>query len=147
MYGLRNGALICITSNKELSEEFFYTSLHSNRGTWSNGTKSAMQVLTNIINDKNLNGKFIKERNHYKDILNKRAKAFIKGCKQNSVKTTPYSDGFFISIPCDNPMDIARKLNKENLFTIPLQKGLRFALCAVEEEKCLMAPKIIKSIL
>ena len=66
---------------------------------------------------------------------------------ENGLKTTPYSDGFFISIPCDNPMDIGKKLNKKNVFTIPLQNGLRFALCAVNEEKCMIAPKKIKSIL
>ena len=61
----RNGALLCISSNEEIAKEFFYTSLHSNRGTWSNGTKCAMRVLTDIINDKNIGEPFYKERGHY----------------------------------------------------------------------------------
>ena len=29
MYGLRNGALLCVTSKEEIAKEFFYTNLHS----------------------------------------------------------------------------------------------------------------------
>ena len=38
-------------------------------------------------------------------------------------------------------------LTKDNVFVVPLKKGLRFAVCAVSEEKCAIAPSIIKNAL
>lgn len=147
MYGLRNGALLCVSSNEEIAKEFFYTSLHSNRGTWSNGTKCAMRVLTDIINDKNIGEPFYKEREHYVKMLRKRADAFLDSSKEEELDLYPYKDGFFVCIPCKNPVKVSEKLMNKNLFVIPLQTGLRFALCAVSEEKCKVAPKIIKEVM
>lgn len=147
MYGLRNGALLCISSNEEIAKEFFYTSLHSNRGTWSNGTKCAMRVLTDIINDKNIGEPFYKERGHYVKMLRKRADAFLDSSKEEGLELYPYKDGFFVCIPCKNPVKVSERLMDKNLFVIPLQTGLRFALCAVSEEKCKVAPKIIKEVM
>ena len=39
------------------------------------------------------------------------------------------------------------ELTKDNVFVVPLKKGLRFAVCAVSEEKCAIAPSIIKNAL
>lgn len=147
MYGLRNGALLCVSSNEEIAKEFFYTSLHSNRGTWSNGTKCAMRVLTDIINDKNIGEPFYKERGHYVKMLRKRADAFLDSSKEEGLDLYPYKDGFFVCIPCKNPVKVSERLMDKNLFVIPLQTGLRFALCAVSEEKCKVAPKIIKEVM
>ena len=44
-------------------------------------------------------------------------------------------------------MKVSERLMDKNLFVIPLQTGLRFALCAVSEEKCKVAPKIIKEVM
>ena len=87
------------------------------------------------------------EKNKYKDRLVKRAQAFVQGAKGVQLEILPYRDGFFISIPCDNPKVICEELTKENLYLIPLKMGLRFAVCAVSEEKCKKAPKIIKDVL
>ena len=59
----------------------------------------------------------------------------------------PYIDGFFISIPCEDPKAVSEELTKDNVFVVPLKKGLRFAVCAVSEEKCAIAPSIIKNAL
>ena len=44
----------------------------------------------------------------------------------------------------DKNSAIVDRLIDENLFLIPLQKGLRFAVCAVSEEKCKISPSMIK---
>lgn len=74
-----------------------------------------------------------------------RAEAFVKASEECSLEILPYRDGFFISIPCKNPKEICEKLTNENLFLVPLEMGLRFAVCAVEKSKCAKAPKIIKA--
>ena len=147
MYGLRNGALLCVTSKEEIAKEFFYTNLHSNRGTWSNGTKGAMKVLTDIINDENVGKPFYEDREHYVKLLRKRADVFLEKSSEVGLELYPYKDGFFVCIPCKNPLEACEKLMKNNVFAIPLQTGLRFAVCAVSEDKCMVAPKKIKEVL
>ena len=72
---------------------------------------------------------------------------FVEGAKECGLEILPYRDGFFTSIPCDNPMKACEELAKENLYLVPLKMGLRFAVCAVEESKCKKAPAIIKEVL
>ena len=79
------------------------------------------------------------------DNIDREDESFMKDI--GKLEILPYRDGFFISIPCDNPNVICEELTKENLYLIPLKMGLRFAVCAVSEEKCKKAPKIIKDVL
>ena len=87
------------------------------------------------------------EKKIYKYMLSKRAKAFVESAKKCELDILPYIDGFFISIPCDDPMKACEELAKENLYLVPLKMGLRFAVCAVEKSKCRKAPAIIKEVL
>lgn len=147
MYGLRSGAAIGISSSEELAEEFYYSCMHSNRANWSNGTRAAMSVMTHIANDPIKTKAYEEEKNKYKDMLRRRANAFVKASDEVGLKILPYRDGFFVSIPCDNAKDLSNELIKENMFVVSLKKGLRFAVCAVSEEKCKLAPAIIKKVM
>ena len=82
-----------------------------------------------------------------KDMLSKRADAFVKASEKCNLEILPYIDGFFVSIPCEDPKAVSEELTKDNVFVVPLKKGLRFAVCAVSEEKCAAAPSIIKNAL
>jgi len=144
MYGMRLGAAICISSNKDIAEEFYYSCAHSNRANWSNCNRGAMEVLSRISNDPAKLKAYEEEKDLYKTMLQKRAEAFVKASEEAGLEILPYRDGFFISIPCDNAKEISDKLMEENLFLIPLKKGLRFAVCAVAEDKCRIAPAMIK---
>ena len=144
MYGLRNGAIICVTSDEDLAEEFYYSCAHSNRGTWSNGTKGAMQVFTAIHSDDLLYEAFERERDIYRDLLEKRGDTFLKSAEEVSLPITNYKGGFFVSIPYDDPVALSEKLIEDGLFVVPLQNGIRIALCAISEEKCKITPVLIK---
>jgi len=147
MYGLRSGAAIGISSKKEVVEEFFYACLHSGRANWSNGTRGAMETIAKITNNEELKGTYEKEKNNYKKLLRKRADAFVSEAEKVGLELLPYRDGFFISIPCSDPQRASEKLMEKNIFVVPLKKGLRFAVCAVSEDKCKIAPKEIKEVL
>lgn len=147
MYGMRSGAAIGISSNEDLAEEFYYSCMHANRANWSNGTRAAMSIMTNIYNDPSKLKAYENEVNKYKDMLRKRANAFVKGSKDIGLEILPYRDGFFVSIPCENAKKASDELIKEKIFVVALKKGLRFAVCAVSEEKCAVAPAAIKKVL
>lgn len=147
MYGLRLGALIGMSSNEEIADEFRVSSLHSGRANWSNGNRGGMNVVAEIFNDKDLLEKYTVEKNEWKGILRRRAEAFVEASEVVGLELLPYRDGFFVSLPCDKPYEISAALTEKNIFMVPLGKGIRFAVCAVSEEKCRKAPKIIKEVM
>ena len=147
MYGMRLGAIIGISSNEAIADEFKVSSLHSGRANWSNGNRGAMLVVSEIFNNKELTAKYEKEKQENKIMLRKRAEAFVEAADEVGLELLPYRDGFFVSIPCDQPYEISEALTKENIFMVALGKGIRFAVCAVSEEKCRKAPKVIKEVM
>lgn len=147
MYGMRSGAAIVISSDEEIAEEFFYSCLHSNRANWSNGTRAAMEIMTRIAKDPEKTKAYEAEVNETKMMLRRRADAFVKAAQEVGLEILPYRDGFFVSIPCKDAKKASDELIKENMFVVALKKGLRFAVCGVSEEKCRIAPAIIKSVL
>lgn len=147
MYGLRLGALIGMSSNQEIADEFRVSSLHSCRANWSNGNRGAMLVVSEIFNNKDLLAKYTEEKDQNKVMLRKRAEAFVEAAKEIDLEILPYRDGFFVSLPCDKPYEISEALTEKNIFMVPLGKGIRFAVCAVSEDKCRKAPKVIKEVM
>lgn len=147
MYGFRSGAIIGISSSEDLVEEFKYACIHSGRANWSNGNRGAMATMTAINNNPEILEKYSKEKDMYKNMLQDRAAAFVEAAEEVDLELLPYRDGFFVSIPCDDPVKYSDKLMEKNVFVVPLKMGLRFAVCAVSEEKCRKAPALIKEAL
>jgi aromatic-amino-acid transaminase len=106
-----------------------------------------MEIMTRIAKDPEKTKAYEAEVKEAKMMLRKRADAFVKGAKEAGLEILPYRDGFFVSIPCKDAKKASDELIKENLFVVALKKGLRFAVCAVSEEKCKTAPAIIKKVL
>ncbi len=70
--------------------------------------------------------------------LARRANAFLSEAKQVGLKPCPYQSGFFIYVPTptdDDARRLAAELQKADVFTVPLGKGVRVAICAISEEK------------
>lgn len=131
MYGLRTGAAICVSSNRDVVQEFSDVSEVSNRGTWSNGTRCGMKLLSEIMNDKELLLKVDEEREGLRQLLEDRARIFMEEAKGNQLETCPYKAGFFVTIPAIQPEESCRLLKKENIFAVPISRGIRFAICSV----------------
>ncbi|RDY24481.1 aminotransferase class I/II-fold pyridoxal phosphate-dependent enzyme [Romboutsia maritimum] len=146
-YGMRMGAAIGITSCENVAEEFHYSCVHSCRANWSNCNRGAMTLLSNIMKDSEKYKEYNEDKDRYKKMLSVRAKTFVEESEKIGLDILPYRDGFFVSIPCENPMEVCEELTKDNLYLVPLKMGLRFAVCAVSESKCKIAPRIIKNAL
>lgn len=143
MYGMRCGAMIGLSSNEAVAKEFRTVNEYSNRGVWSNGTRPAMIVLSKIFNDKSLFDKVEAEREALRKMLFRRAAAFVNEAKNVNLTICPYRSGFFISIPCGNSKEAVEKLKADNIFAVPIEKGIRFAVCSVPEDKCAVVPQSI----
>lgn len=143
-YGMRSGACICISSSENVAQEFHFACAHSARANWSNCNRGAMELLSTIVHDEDKFKKYEEEKNSYKVMLQERAKVFVDEAKNIDLDILPYRDGFFVSIPCKNPREVCEYAIEENVYTIPLKMGIRFAVCAVNKEKCKKAPSVIK---
>lgn len=135
LYGQRTGAMIGITSNKEVIEEFAAINQYTSRATWSNINRASMRLLATIYQDKGLLAEVEQERNQLYSLIRRRADIFMNEAKESGLKMLPYIAGFFLSIPAEKPDAICEKLREYNVFAVPLAKGVRIAVCAVPTSK------------
>ena len=147
LYGMRCGAMICMTPSNEIAQEFKRVSEYSARGSWSNSTRAAQTVLAKIYADPALLKKVDEERAGYRDMLLARGRAFEAAAKEVGLEILPFDAGFFASIPCSNPEKAGELLQKEGIFIVPLAKGLRVSIASVSEEKCKKIPAAVKAVL
>ena len=143
-YGLRSGACIIISSSEKIANQAFDSMKHSNRAIWSNITHVGMNILVDLEKDEKKKKSYEEELEFYRIMLEKRAEAFVENAKEVGLITLPYFGGFFISIPCKNSKEVSEKLKEKNMYIVANKEGLRFAVCAVSEEKCKISPKLIK---
>lgn len=145
LYGTRCGAMICMAQTQEIAAEFKRVCEFSSRGSWSNSAKLAQVILSKIYKDPALLKKVNEERAGYREMLIRRGRAFEEEAKKCGLKIVPFDAGFFVSIPCDNPDEISKKLEAEGLFIVPLAKGLRVSVASISEASCRKLPAMIKA--
>ena len=146
MYGQRTGAMIGISSSKEISKEFADINQYTSRATWSNINRGAMQLLATIYNDKQLLSQFEKERDSFYELIKERANIFMAEAKECGLNMLPYRAGFFISIPSSDSDAVCNKLHDDLIYAVPLAAGVRIAVCAVPSRKIKgMAEKTLKA--
>ena len=140
LYGMRCGALICLAKTEEIAEEFKRVCEFSSRASWSNCARAPQAILSKIYSDPELKAKVFEERQGYREMLLRRGRAFEKAAAECGLEMVPFDAGFFASIPCSNPDEVAARLEKEGIFLVPLAKGLRVSVASVSEEVCRRLP-------
>lgn len=144
MYGQRTGAMIGVSSSKDVIDEFAAINQYTSRATWSNINRPAMKTLSVIYNDPELLAATQKERSDFYQMIKARADLFTQEAEACGLPMLPYVAGFFLSIPAKNPDAICDKLHEDNIFAVPLAAGVRVAVCAVPLRKIKgMAAKIM----
>ena len=134
LYGMRCGALICLAKTEEIAEEFKRVCEFSSRASWSNCARAPQAILSKIYSDPELKAKVFEERQGYREMLLRRGRAFEKAAAECGLEMVPFDAGFFASIPCSNPDEVAARLEKEGIFLVPIAKGLRVSVASVSEE-------------
>lgn len=147
-YGMRVGAQIALSKSKEVIDEFQTANSFSCRSTWSNIPRGGMKLFSTIMLDSKLREKIQKERDYYKEILAKRAEVFLEEAHECGLEVLPYKSGFFLTIPTyEYTSEVEKNLEKNNIFTVVLSKGVRVALCSVPLKKIKGLAKRIKVII
>ena len=146
-YGMRCGAIVCMAKTEEDAEEFRRAAEYSARSTWSNCNRSAMVVMGKIYSDPELQAKVDEERRMYRDMLLERGKVFEKTLNDNGIKCVPFSAGFFVTIACDDPASVGKKLEEQDIFCLALAKGIRVSIASISKEKCVKCAEAISKLL
>ncbi|MGL5513408.1 MAG: aminotransferase class I/II-fold pyridoxal phosphate-dependent enzyme [Sporomusa sp.] len=147
MYGQRTGAMIGLSSSQQIIKEFGEINQYTSRATWSNINRGCMRLLATIYQDKATLAQVEKERSHYYALIRERSDIFVREAKAVNLNMLPYIAGFFLTIPSQNPDAVCDKLHDDNIFAVPLGKGVRIAVCAVSSAKITgMAGKVAQAI-
>jgi aromatic-amino-acid transaminase len=147
MYGQRTGAMIGVSSSQDVITEFKNINQYTSRATWSNINRAAMRTLIEVYQDKKILTQVEAERSEYYHVIRERAEIFMREAAEAKLKMLPYRAGFFLSIPTSDSEAVCNLLHQDNIFAVPLAKGVRIAVCAVTKEKITgMAPKVAKAV-
>ncbi|BBB92641.1 MAG TPA: aminotransferase class I/II-fold pyridoxal phosphate-dependent enzyme [Methylomusa anaerophila] len=147
MYGQRTGAMIGISKNKDVVKEFEDINQFTSRATWSNINRGCMKLLSTIYNDKAVLAQVEAERGTCYRMIQERAAVFMREAKAVNLFMLPYVAGFFLTIPAQKPNAVCDKLHEDNVYAVPLDKGVRIAVCAVPATKISgMAGKVVKAL-
>ncbi len=144
LYGVRIGAQVCVSNDKENLKDFSKAAKFSSRSKWSNATNLGANLLVKIVSNDDLRNDFLRELKESQDMLISRANIFLKASEEVGLKTLPFSCGFFVTIPCLKSEEAYQYLVKKNIHVIPMGKVLRVAICSVSLKECESLPKAIK---
>lgn len=144
LYGVRIGAQIIVSNDKEAISDFEKANKFSARSKWSNTTNLGINLITKILTNKELTKSFEEELEVSRKTLATRAKTFIEASKACGLETLPFVCGFFITIPCKNADEVYKKLVEKKIHIIPMGNVLRVTISAITIENCRMLPKMIK---
>ncbi len=144
LYGVRLGAQVAVSNNKQNIEDFNKANKFSSRSKWSNSTNLGMNLVVKIINDPELKKSFEEELEQSRKTLIDRANSFLDESKKCGLVTLPFDCGFFVTIPCNNPEKVYDYLVKKKIHIIPMGKVVRVTLSAIPLDVCKRLPKIIK---
>lgn len=144
IYGFRLGSLTMISKNAEKLEKIFYS--HT-RTKWSNPNRLGCSVLKKVLTSEELQEKVYTEIKKHRAILVNKTNIFITALKEFNIKTFPHTNGFFLSIPVEEPETIAFKLSENDVYVTTVSGGIRVALSGVPSTRLYeLAEKISKVI-
>ena len=147
LYGQRAGALVGLSSSKDVIDEFQEVGTYSARTAWSNINRAAMTLLSIVRRDPALLKELETEENNYFQNIRRRADIFMEEARACNLDFVPYKAGFFISVPTLKSAQACAKLQGDLIFAAPLARGIRLGVCSIPAYKMTgVAAKIKKAL-
>ena len=146
VYGLRLGAAIGLSKNKKHIENFRPRFVNEARGSWSATPTISIELLNHFSKKENFEA-FAKDLVKIKEIVQKRSESFIQQAKEIGLKTYPFKSGFYVIVLTDHPMEVYEKLALDGVYVVPMEKGIRIALCSISLKEIDGLPKRIMKFL
>ncbi len=128
LYGYRLGCLFITQNNKEeldLTANLF--AKHA-RSIWSSCNNSAMNIVTEVVN--NHLDEYKKELEVNRNILKERIRTMKDCLNENAISYYDFSEGFFVTLKNEDD-SLHQRLMDNHIYTIKVNKGLRIGICSM----------------
>jgi aromatic-amino-acid transaminase len=132
-YGLRVGAIVAVHPDPEIRSAVESALVFSCRGAWSTCNSAGMAAVTRVLEDPALRARADRERFDLRALLERRAASFTSLAADAGLRYPRFGGGFFTTVLCDRPDAVAAQMRVDGLFVVPVEGGLRVALCSVPE--------------
>ena len=146
VYGLRMGAAIYLSSNEKIIKDIHSRFVNEARGSWSATPTVSIELFNHFAVEENRN-KFLKDLDKINSLVQQRSASFIEQAKEIWLKTHPFRSGFYIVILTPNPEKDYLKLADHHIYAVPMNGGIRIALCSLSRAEIIGLPQKIKTVL
>ncbi len=133
-YGSRVGGIIALNSNANSREDLRRAFSYSSRGTWSNCNHLGQFIATKLMTNPRYINQVESERDAIISLLQERVDVFNKEASKYGLIYPRYEGGFFVTVFCKNPQEVARRMREKNVYLIPVKDGVRVGLCSVSSK-------------
>jgi len=135
IYGMRNGALICIHPVEDVVSRLTEVLGVTGRQTWSASPRVSQHALCSIHGNKEKSESWSSTLDHFHQILSDRRNAFVSACTKLKIPINPTHDGFFAWLETEKANEIVEICASLHVYLVPLQGGVRIGLCAIPTGK------------
>ena len=146
VYGLRLGAAIILAKSEEKVKSAHLKYVNEARGSWS-ATPTASIELFNKFQIAENKANFLKDLNKINTLVQQRSQSFVRQALEIGLKTHPFRSGFYTVVLTKDPEKDYLKLAEHRIFAVPMNGGVRFALCSLSLKEIEGLPQKIKTIL
>lgn len=134
-YGARVGALVAVAKEDSERKKIRAALQHSSRGTWSNCNHLGLLAIADLLNDPDLRSQADRDRARLVRLLSERVAAFNGAARTAGLDFPRYEGGFFVTVFTAHARKAAALCRENGVFVVPLDGGLRLALCATPVAK------------
>ncbi|MBN2267828.1 MAG: aminotransferase class I/II-fold pyridoxal phosphate-dependent enzyme [Acholeplasmataceae bacterium] len=146
VYGLRMGAAIILSKDKDNVADVHKKFVNEARGSWSATPTISIELFNHFAIPENKKV-FLKDLERLNGIVQARSKSFNEQAKEIGLITYPFRSGFYTVILTKDPDQDYLKLQDHHIYAVPMNGGIRLALCSLSLNEIQGLPQKIKSIL
>lgn len=143
IYGVRLGGLIGLHHTQDQYDFFKQNVLDDALGKWSTAPSVGVGIFNHLATQKE---EYIAYLNTLTSTLKMRGDIFLEEAKKEGLDIYPYRGGFFVLVKSNNPEGDYEKLVDKNIYLVPMQNGLRVALCGITTPEVKGLAKKIKNV-
>lgn len=146
VYGLRMGAAILLSKNQEMVIDAHKKYVNEARGSWSATPTISIELFNHFAKPENKKV-FLKDLERLNGIVQARSTSFNEQAKEIGLITYPFRSGFYTVILTKNPDQDYLILQEHHIYAVPMNGGIRLALCSLSKSEIIGLPQKIKTIL
>ncbi len=145
-YGVRVGALIGLSRDADWIAKSRNRVFNFARGTWSCTPTPAIELLNRMLSPE-LKPSFVEGLRKARATIIQRGQLFLDQAKTVGLPLVPYRNGFYVIVTCPNAYEVYQKLTEHRIYAVPVEQGIRMALCSMSLKDIDGLPARLKKII